>query len=436
MRHRILVVAEAANPERVSVPLVGWSHALALSRVSDVHLVTQIRNRDAITRFGWQEGREFTAIDSEPVARRMYRMAHRLRGGVGRGWTTVTAMQAPMYLYFEHLLWKRFRHDLEQGRFDVVHRLTPLSPTTPSFLASKLRTIGVPHVVGPLNGGVPWPREFEAARRAEKEWLSYVRGAYRIVPGQRATRRDCSAILCGSSDTYAEYAGAAKERLVYMPENAVEPERFPGLLAGQGGPVHLSGPLRVAFVGRLVPYKGVDMLLHAATELVRRGEMVIDLIGDGPERAALERLALELGLGGGVRFRGWLPHGELHTQLRGVHVLGFPSIREFGGGVVLEAMALGLVPVVVAYGGPKELVTEGTGVAVPLGNRSAIIEGVREALVRLNADRERVRRMGTAAQERVARHFTWERKACHSVEVYDWVLGRGPKPDRGMPFPD
>ena len=427
---RCLLIAEAANPEWVSVPLEGWSHSRALAAVTSSHLVTQVRNRDALTRAGLSP-RDFTAIDSERVAARMYKLATALRGGSGKGWTLVTAMGALSYYYFERLVWREFGGRIRSGEFDIVHRLTPLSPTVPSLLAAKCGRAGVPFVMGPLNGGVPWPRGFDSARRREKEWLSYVRSAYRLLPGYRSTLRHASAIITGSRDTLAQVPAAYREKCVYIPENAIDPARFERRT--KAGP---SRPLRAAFVGRLVPYKGADMAIEAAAGLIRGGKLLLDIIGDGPEMAALRGTVERERLGAGVTLGGWVEHAKLRARLAESDIFLFPSIREFGGAVVLEAMAAGLVPVVVDYGGPGELVTGATGFAVPIGTRSQIVAGLRGILERLVADDSVIPRMALQAQDRAFGLFTWDAKAAQVLRVYGWVLGRGPKPDFGMPLPD
>ncbi len=429
-RPSVLVIAEAANPEWPSVPLIGWSLSRALVEVANVHVVTQIRNRGALERAGWRDGREYTAIDSEAVAAPVYRLGEALRKATGLGWTATTAFSTVFYYYFEHLVWRRFGPSIRDRKFDVVHRVTPLTPTTPSPMAKLCRKAGVPFVLGPLNGGVSWPRGFAQVLRQEGEWLSYVRGAHRLLPGSRSTRTDAAAIIVGSRSTWDQLRGH-HERCVYVPENAIDPARFDGPTASSAEP-----PLRVAFVGRLVPYKGADMLIEAAAPLVRSGRAVVDVIGDGPQMPALKRLVAERGLGNGVTLAGWVDHRELAPRLARSQVFAFPSIREFGGGVVLEAMTLGLAPIVVDYAGPAELVTDATGFRVPLGPRASLVSRFRQLLSELAARPELARVVGERARARVKHWFTWNAKAQQISEVYAWVLGHAKKPDFGMPFPD
>ena len=431
-RPRILLIAELANPGWVSVPLEGWSHSQAISKRVDAHLVTHVRNSENLVKAGLLEGRDFTALDTAALDRPMNKLVNALRGGDTVGWTTQTAFGALSYYLFEHLIWKRFGARIKAGSFDVVHRLTPLSPTNPSLLARRCRAAGVPFVLGPLNGGLPWPKGFSEARLKEREYLSYVREAYKLMPGYRATRRNAAAIIAGSRALHQQLPPWAHDKTVYIPENAIDPVRFDGQVAG---PVTL--PLRVAFVGRLVPYKGADMLMEAAAPLVRSGKVVLDIIGDGPERERLTAMAASLDIAGAVKLEGWVPHTRLKDRLVQSDVFGFPSVREFGGAVVLEAMAMGLVPIVVDYGGPGELVSPRTGFAIPMGRRAEIIAGFRRALDQLVAAPEQIRPMGARARARALSLFTWDAKAHQVLEVYRWVTGRRTeKPDFGMPLAD
>lgn len=421
---RVLVIAEAANPEWISVPLVGWSLALALGEVAETHLVTQIRNRDAILRAGLREGKDFTAIDSEAVARPLHRLAGLLRMGTGKGWTMVTAINAVSYPYFEHLVWKRFGADIRAGKYDLVHRVTPLTPTTVSPIAAKCARAGVPFLLGPLNGGVPWPRGFDGERRREREWLSYIRGAYKLLPGRGRMFRSTAAILAGSHHTASEIPAAHRAKTVWLPENAIDPARFNRVAAP-----YKDGSLRAVFIGRLVPYKGPDMLLEAAAPFLADGRMGLDIIGDGPMRGALEAQAAALGVAGAVTFHGMLEHHAVQDVAAQAQVLTFPSIREFGGGVVLEAMALGVVPVIVDYAGPGELVNDRVGYKIPIGPRAGIVGDLRATLEQILDDPSALAAKSQAARDWVARTFTWSAKARQVREVYDWVLGQGEKPE-------
>ncbi len=422
-RPRVLVIAEAANPEWVSVPLVGWSLAHALRQVAEVHIVTQIRNREAILRAGLVEGADFTAIDSEAVAKPLYKLAELLRMGTGKGWTMTTAINAVSYPYFEHLVWRRFGPALMRGDYDLVHRVTPLSPTIQSPIARRCARVGVPFLLGPLNGGVPWPAGFDAERRREREWLSYVRSAYKLLPGRGGTLQAARAILTGSRHTQGEIPARHQPKTVWLPENAIDPARF-NLSAKQS----LNGPIRACFIGRLVPYKGPDMLLEAAAPLLRAGQLRLDIIGDGPMRGALEAQAARLEIAPAVTFHGMLAHEAVQGVAVQANLLTFPSIREFGGGVVLEAMALGVVPVIVDYAGPGELVSDRTGYKVPIGSRAEIIARFGALLQQIVADPAPLPGLAAAAQADVQARFTWAAKAAQVARVYEAVLTGAPLP--------
>jgi glycosyltransferase involved in cell wall biosynthesis len=415
---RVLLIAEACNPTWTSVPLVGYNVARALAERPDLRiaLVTHVRNREGLAGDPLLGSAEVHFLDTEWLARPVWQLSRLLRGGDGLAWTTDTALAWPSYVAFEDALFRQFGKRLERGEFDLIHRVTPLSPTIPSPLAGCTR---VPMLIGPLNGGLPWPREYPELRAREKEWLVPLRGFSRLLPWAAATWRHAAGVIAGSRHTAREVPRFFRGQRFYLPENGIDPARFP-VAAAWPEP---AGRFRFVFVGRLVPYKGADLVLEALAGSAALASTELHIVGDGPERAKLEAMAVHLGLADRVHFRGWLPQAEFGNELTHSHALVFPSLREFGGGVVLEAMAAGLPAVVADYGGPAELVTPETGVLLPMRPRAELVGALRSALEGLAGDPERCRHLGAAAARRVREEFTWSAKAATLVGMYREVLG-------------
>ena len=421
-RLRILLIAERANPEYTSIPLHGWSHSRAIANYADVHIVTQHWNGPAFARAGFTD---FTGINTSVVHEPMKRLIALLRGGEGRGWTTDTALSSVAYYYFEWLVWRRFKQRIQAKEFDIVHRILPSSPTAASLIAAKCKQAGVPFVLGPINGGLPWPAQFANIRHQEGEWLSYIRGLYRLMPGYRTTRENATAIITASKATQRLVSSRYQNKCVYVPENGVDIARFSRVRSHRAS----SSPLKVIFVGRLVPYKGADMLIAAAAPLLKANKLTLEIVGDGPERMKLAQQIRECGLMNAVSLVGSVPQAQLPEKLAQSDIFAFPSIREFGGAVVVEAMVTGLACIVVDYGGPGEIVSESTGYKVPLASREEIVENVRSVLQSLVEKPEKIECIGEKARRRIVEKFTWDAKARRTLSVYEWVLARAPRPD-------
>jgi glycosyltransferase involved in cell wall biosynthesis len=183
----------------------------------------------------------------------------------------------------------------------------------------------------------------------------------------------------------------------------------------------LDGPPSVAFVGRLVREKGVDVAIRAfarALETVPDAEFV--LVGDGPERAAIERLVSTLQLETRVTMLGHLPHVEAEAAVSRCWLQVAPSrwVEPFGL-VAIEAQMRGTAIVAHAAGGFLETVDDGrTGVLVSMGDD----DGWVRALVGLLGDRDRAEAMGRAGRVRALELFSEPRIADQLIDIYRRVI--------------
>ena len=178
------------------------------------------------------------------------------------------------------------------------------------------------------------------------------------------------------------------------------------------GPVNeqAAGPLRILSVGRLVPFKGFQVLLQACAELERHGvDFRCQIVGDGPLRETLEVMIAELKLGRRVELCGSLSQAEVYAKLRSSDLFVLASVRDFKGAsdvfptVIMEAMACSKPVVSTELAGIPELVIEGlTGLLVPPGDW----EELAHALEKLARDPKLRRRMGDAGRHRMETDFS------------------------------
>jgi glycosyltransferase involved in cell wall biosynthesis len=420
-RLRILVLASFCDPEAVSMPYVTYSHAAALAKLHEVTLVIGAPTEDKVRRAKGQ----FRSIEvvRMPTLEGIYEWIFRNILKSNFDTQVLTALTYPFSLAFEWYAWRLLKRRILGGNFDVVLRLLPMSPVIGSPFARILRKGPIPFVIGPINGGLPWPPGFTQLE-SQREWISQFRNLYRHLPFSGSTYRYAAAVIAASSQTYSEFDGY-RDKLFFVTEPGIDSS----LCFGDTRSSDPGAKCQMLFVGGLVPRKACDLALRSAASFLRHGLAYLTVVGDGPERARLEGLASSLGITDAVRFCGGLSHAEVLKQMRSADVFIFPTLRDNGAGVVFEALATGSVPVVADFGGPGDIVHPEVGFKVPLTNENDFVVRLEEALAQVVQDRkllERLRQQGMRyAQERL----TWEAKAKDTTKVLEWVLGWGPKPD-------
>ena len=424
-RLRVLVLAPDCDPTDVSIPLVTYSHAAALAKLHDVALVIRAPVEQRVR----SAKAEFLSIEvvRMPMLERLWAWGLRKIFNYNYDSQVLTAFRYPFCIAFEWYAWRQLRRRIFAREFDVALRLIPMAPSMPSPFARFLRNGPIPFVVGPLNGGLPWPPGFTQLER-QKQWISNLRNVYRHLPFAQSTYRYAAAIIAASSQVCSEFA-EYRDKLFFIPEPGIsrslcrddERESRPG------------AQLKLIFVGGLVPRKACDLALRAAAPFLRDGSAHFQIVGDGPERTRLQELVKSLGVENAVDFCGWISHSDVLTRMRSADVFLFPSVRDNGAGVVFEALACGAVPVVTDFGGPGDIVHSDVGYKARLTNEGDVVVQLERALRELVQDRdllERLRRQGMSyARERL----TWDAKAQDTTRVLKWVLQQGPRPDLRPP---
>jgi glycosyltransferase involved in cell wall biosynthesis len=425
-RPKVLLIVESCNPEWTSVPLVGYRFFEQINAIAEVTLVTHERNQKAIERL--ELPNEVVYIQESRHGSLYYRAIDRVSTWGNRTiWPLYHTLRYPLYHEFNLRVDKLFASRIAKGEFDIVHALTPMEPRYAFQIAQSCGD--VPFVLGPVNGGVPYPEAFQATAKREFAQLNFLRALGRwLIPGYAASYRLASLVLAGSSYTrqmVRDLFDLPESRVALMYENGV-PEVQLDIVQQRNAAIAQAGPdapIKLLFVGRLVPYKGPDMLLEAIAKLpeaiLQRVQLTI--VGEGEMHAELEAMAQTLGIAEHVRLTGFVPPAETTAYYASSDLFCFPSVREYGGAVAMEAMAYGLPCIVVNNGGIGEYVVEGTGISIEPKSREFVVQTLAEAIECLTLDASLRQAMSQRAVEH-AQNFTWQNKGQVLSQIYQQLL--------------
>lgn len=387
---------EAILPLRYAIMMLRRGHA--------VTLVTHARNREEISS---------DYPDLAPVTRYIDdALSHRVLWAIGSKFPDALRdrLFGNLLVILTALDMRRVvRGLLGAQNFDVVHQPSPVSPATPS----PLYGLGVPVVIGPMNGGMSYPpgytaREGWAARFFLRLGRMVARLANRLWPGKRQ-----AAVLLVANDRTRRALPLHHDNIVTMVENGVDLQLW--------APCEIAGAsqrkgVRLVFMGRMIALKGLDLTLQALqVARARRPDLniTLDILGDGPERAWIEASGTP-----GVYVHGFLTQSECAARLSGATALILNSLRECGGAVILEAMALGVPVIASDWGGPSEYVTPETGLLVHPSPPDSFAARLADAVLYLADNPEAAAAMGEAGIARARALYDWEDLADRMEDIY------------------
>jgi len=404
-RLRVLISAYACEPKRGSEPGVGWNVVRLLAKQHDLWVVTRADHRPAIEAE--------LRLNPLPEVTFLY---HRLPLEMGGIWYRIPLIQLHYYLW-QLSLYFLVAPLHRQVRFDLVHHVTYVRYWTPNAAAF----LGIPFVFGPVGSAEAAPPGFAHEFPIRSRVAEFVRNAVRIVaehdPILRATVRRSTIALATTLQTAAALRRLGAIEIRLCPEVGLSQKEIADLAAYEVA----GGPLRLLAISRLVSWKGVHLSLHAFARADVPGTEYW-IVGDGPERDRLERIARELGIADRVRFYGHISRAEVMAKLVCCHALLHPSLHDGGGWACVEAMAAGRPVLCLDWGGPGAQVTPHTGWKIVPRSRDQVVREMASIIREMASDPAKLARFAPECRRHVSESFAWRDRMRFFCDLYDEIL--------------
>lgn len=415
---KVLVAAYACDPYRGSDLGVGWGWARAAARNHEVWVLTADWERKSIERFVAAEPDECRNMHVVFVTPRLwhYTEPHWF-------WSACeSSLLKPVVNWsYRRWQWDAYKTAQELHRkigFDLAHQMTFVSFRFPGHLWK----LDLPFVWGPIGGleNTPWRL---------LPWMgaggAVYYGARNVVNSahRRFLRSPRRAFASAGSGVIAATSGIRREirRWYGIDAEVICEVGPPPQIVDRCERRAASDPLRIAWSGRHLPGKALQLLLRALSRMPDGLDWRLDIFGDGPCYNAWRKLAGRLEISSRCAWRGQVSREEALRGLRLAHVFVVTSLKDLTSTVILEALAQGVPVICPDHCGFSDVITDECGMKLPISSPREFEQALTPAILSLAFDEDRRRWLSAGALRR-ARELSWEAKADALDRIYRRVI--------------
>lgn len=406
---KILITAYAINPYKGSEDGTGWNWVKELAKYNQVIVITRENNLPHIERYleeyvlEQESNMRFFGYDL-PKYQRFWK-----RGSFG----------ALPYFY----LWQRsvpnFVREMELD-FDIAHNLNFHNDWIPNFLWK----LGKPTVWGPIGHHTKIRKDYILPHYGIAEYLKdrirwWIKLTFWVLSSNLKKGIEASEVILAVNHDVKNRIPGNSKRIVHMPaigapwQEASEKEEHP--------------VLELLSIGRFVPLKGFDLTIRSFAKFyhelnpLRKDGVRLTIVGKGPYKNYLKRLAKELKVSEQIRFIDWIEKHKLEEIYKKSDIFLFPS-HEGAGMVVPEAFVHGIPIICLDNSGPGESMDANSGIKVPFVDYEESLDLLAHAIHRLASDPAYRKVLATGARKRFETWFNWEAKGKMVNEIYEKIL--------------
>ena len=308
--------------------------------------------------------------------------------------TSPTSNPIEKYLSHTEVLIRSYQKSqeiLQKQKIDIVHHMLPaVYNQTFDLLIILTKNRGQPFVLGPISAHV-YPRPIDEKTLSKLTSMLH-----------RKTIQNCDILITVTDQVKTLYSKVFDAEKIWTIPLGVDTNLFV-----PPKKVFQKDNYEILFAGYLYKLKGVEYLIRAMQIVAKEHRGVkLRIVGNGPDKPRLKRLAETLRIGDNVIFEGLVPHMQMPRYYQRCDVFCFPTLGEPFGKAVIEAMACAKPVIASSIGGPAEIIqNQKTGLLVPPAQPKILATRITELL----ADKTKIKQMGANARKTVIEKYSWEK---------------------------